>query len=216
MADAGTGRHEPEVVEGALAPAKESVALLIALHLDRDVALEGVVVAEAVDHDRVVDDQVDGRQGIDDGGILAGGDHRAAHGGEVRDPGDAGEVLHEHTRRSVGDLARSAGVVGPVRQRLDVLPLHRDPVLEPQQVLQQNLERHRQPRDVAGARLGHPGEAEIVVAGVVDLEALGVPRRSRCSLRNPRGGREGVRILHASAPTPAGHTNLRSGRVGTC
>ena len=60
VADAGTGRHEPEVVESALAPAEESVALPIALHLDRDVALEGVVVTEAVDHDRVVYDQVDG------------------------------------------------------------------------------------------------------------------------------------------------------------
>ena len=203
VADASTGRHEPKVVEGALSPAEEPVALAVALHLDRDVALEGVGVAEAVDHDRVVDHQVDGRQGIDDGGILAGRGHRAAHGGEIRDTGNAGEILHEHACRSVGDLARSAGVVDPVRQRLDVLSLHRGPVLEPQQVLQQNLERHRQPCDIADAGLSHPGEAEIVVPGVVDVKALPCRKGVDAHGGIQGGGREGVRILHASTPRPA-------------
>ena len=59
MADAGARRHDAEVVEGALAPAQELVALAVALELELDVLLEGIGVAEVVDHDRVVDHQVD-------------------------------------------------------------------------------------------------------------------------------------------------------------
>ena len=40
--DAGARRHDLEVVERALAPAQELVALAVALVLEVDVALEGV------------------------------------------------------------------------------------------------------------------------------------------------------------------------------
>jgi hypothetical protein len=40
VADAGAGRHDAEVVEGALAPAQELVALAVALEFELDVCLE--------------------------------------------------------------------------------------------------------------------------------------------------------------------------------
>ncbi len=49
VADAGRGRHDAEVVEGLLAPAKERVALLVALVVAVGVDVEGLVVAERVD-----------------------------------------------------------------------------------------------------------------------------------------------------------------------
>src|SRR5690606_27522662 len=61
----GTRRHHTEVVERALPPAQEGVTLAVALDLHGDVVMEGVVLAEVVDHDRVVDDQVHRRQRVD-------------------------------------------------------------------------------------------------------------------------------------------------------
>ena len=56
--DAGAGRDDLEVVEGALAPAQELVALAVALVLDLDVALERLRRAEDVGDHGVVDDHL--------------------------------------------------------------------------------------------------------------------------------------------------------------
>ena len=40
MADAGAGRHDAEIVEGALAPFQEAIALAIALIFEIDIVLE--------------------------------------------------------------------------------------------------------------------------------------------------------------------------------
>ena len=172
VADAGAGRHHAEVVEGALPPAQEPIALLVALHLDGDVLLERLGIAEAVHHHRVVDHQIHRREGIDDARILARRHHRAAHGGEIGDAGHAGEILHQHPRRAIGDLLGRWLFLGPVRQGLDVLPLHRAAVLEAQQVLEQDLQRHRQPRHIAGAALGCFGKAEIGVLAATNAKGL--------------------------------------------
>ncbi len=57
------GGDDLEVVERALAPAEELVALTVAGVLDLDVALEGVGAAGDVDDDRVVDDHFGGCEG---------------------------------------------------------------------------------------------------------------------------------------------------------
>src|SRR3546814_10898922 len=62
MADAGAGRHDPEIVEVLLRPAQEAVAAAVALELQVQIGLDGVRRAVAVHHDGVVDDQV----GLDD------------------------------------------------------------------------------------------------------------------------------------------------------
>ena len=98
--DAGAGRDDLEVVEGALAPAQELVALAVALVLDLDVALEGLGRAEDVGDDGVVDDHLGRRQRVDLGRVAAEVGHRLAHGGEVDDAGHAGEVLHDHAGRA--------------------------------------------------------------------------------------------------------------------
>ena len=65
VADAGAGRHDAEIVERALAPAQERIALAVALELDLDVLGERVLAAEIVDHHRMVDDEIDRRERID-------------------------------------------------------------------------------------------------------------------------------------------------------
>ena len=146
--DPGAGRHDPEALERALAPAQERVALVVALELALDVDAEGVARAEDVDLDRVVDHQLGRHERVDLRGIAAEIGHRVAHRGEVDDRGHAREVLHHHARGREGDLLRRLGAVVPGGDRLDVLLADADAVLVAQDVLEQDLERERQARDV--------------------------------------------------------------------
>ncbi len=94
MHDPGVGRHYREVVEGALAPAQERVALLVALELALGVEAESVARAEGVDLHGVVDHQLGRHERVDLGRVATHRGHRVAHRGEVHDGRHAGEVLH--------------------------------------------------------------------------------------------------------------------------
>ncbi|MNF88694.1 hypothetical protein D3C84_711930 [compost metagenome] len=169
VADAGARRHHPEVGEGLLAPAQEGIALVVALHLDGHVVGEGAGVGEAVDHHRVVDHQVHRRQRIDLLRIAAGAGHGIAHGGQIDHPGHAGEVLHQHPRRTELDFLLRAALVQPLHHRPAVGGGHAAAVLAAQQVLQQQLERDGQLPDIAEVARG-VGQAEILVGAAVDLK----------------------------------------------
>ena len=163
VANAGAGRHDAKIVKRRLPPAQETVTLLVAGHLHFDVVAERPCIAEAINHHRVVDDQIDGREGIDEAGVEARIDHGAAHGGQIGHRRYAGEVLHEHPGRTIGDLFGARGVVRPIGQRFDVAARHGGAVLVAKQVLQQDLERHRQPGDGARARRRRLRQAVVVV-----------------------------------------------------
>ena len=104
MTDAGAGRNDAEILERLLAPLQEAVALAVALVFELDVPGKGSRRAEFIDDDRVVDDEVDGHQRVDLFRIAAERDHRVAHRGEVDDGRNAGEVLHQHAGRAIGDF----------------------------------------------------------------------------------------------------------------
>ena len=201
VADAGARRHHAEVVEGAGAPAQELVALLVALVLDLDVFLEGVGRAEEVDLHGMVDDEVDRHQRVDLGGVAAETLHGVAHGGEVDHRRHAGEILHEHAGRAIGDLARRGLVLQPGDHGADVVGLDRAPVLVPQQVLDQHLEGERQLGDAGQAVLLGVGQREVLIGlgadreGLLALEGVGVggsrahDRQSPCNRRAAVGSR---------------------------
>ena len=140
VADAGSGRHHAEVVEGALAPFQEIVALAVALILVLHVVGEGLRGAELVDDHRMVDDEIDGHERVDLLGIATEALHTVTHGGEVDDGGHAGEVLHEDARWAKADLRAGLALIGePGRDRLDVGLGDRAAVLVAQEVLQKHL-----------------------------------------------------------------------------
>ncbi len=58
VADASPRRNDAEIVERILAPAQELVAFAVTFELDFHVFVECVVGAKEVDHDRVVNDEV--------------------------------------------------------------------------------------------------------------------------------------------------------------
>ena len=109
------------------APAQEPVALAIPLIFELDVLGEGTRVAELVDDDRMVDDEVDRHQRIDPFGIAAERPHRVAHGGEVDHRRHAGEILHQNARRAEGDLAIALLRRQPGGHGLDIVGADRRP-----------------------------------------------------------------------------------------
>ena len=167
MHDPGAGGHHLEVVESALAPTQELVALAVAFVLDLDVALERVGAAEQVGDHRVVDHQVGGSKWIDLFRIAAQVADGLAHGGQVDDAGHPGEVLHDHPRRGELDFNARVGRRIPVRDRFDVVLGDVGAVLRAQQILGENLEAVGK---LVGA--GHRVEAVDLVALVPDLERV--------------------------------------------
>ncbi|MDR6099168.1 hypothetical protein QE454_002787 [Microbacterium sp. SORGH_AS454] len=173
--DAGSRGDDLEVVEGRLTPAKELVPLAVALVLDLDVALEGVLATEQVGDDRVVDDHLGGRERIDLVRVAAEGGDGLAHGGEVDDAGHTGEVLHDHARRGELDLGVGLGRGVPRAERLDLLLGDVGAVLGTQKVLEQHLEAERELL-VTGDRV----DAEDLVVGAADRQgALGTEAVNR-------------------------------------
>ena len=150
VADAGARRHDAEVVEGALTPFQELVTLHVPLIFAVHVHLEGARVAELVDHHRVVDHQIDRVQRVDLLRVAAKRLDAVAHGGEVDNGGNAGEVLHQHARRAIGDFARVLAALGaPLREGLDVVDGDGLAVLEPQHVLEHHFQRGGEAREIA-------------------------------------------------------------------
>ncbi len=113
-------RHHGEVVERALTPAQERVALLVALELALGVEAESVARAEGVDLHRVVDYQLSRHERVDLRRVAAHPRHCVAHRGKVHDGGDTGEVLHQYTGRREGNLLAWLRIGVPRRQCLDV------------------------------------------------------------------------------------------------
>ena len=168
--DAGVGRNDAKIVERVLAPAQERVALLVARELEIGVQLEGVGLAEVVDLHRVIDDELDRLQRVDAVGVAAEAHDAVAHRREIDHAGHAGEVLQQDARRHERDLRLRGALDVPARQRLDVGGLHGPAVLVPQQILEQDLQRVRQPLDLGKSGSVERGEAVIWRPSAVNLE----------------------------------------------
>ena len=65
MANPGARRYDPEIVERALAPFQETIALAIAAIFMFDIGLEGPAAAERIDDDGMIDDEIDRDERID-------------------------------------------------------------------------------------------------------------------------------------------------------
>ncbi len=180
MADAGVRRHGLEVREGALTPAEEGVALAVAAELEGGVPLDREPRREVVDLHGVVDHELDRDQRVDLLRVAAEIGHRRSHRGEIDDRRDAGEVLQEDARGVVADLVRRLGGGIPAGDRLDVTRGDGDAVLAPQDVLEQDAQGVREPRDVVAG-------LQCVAAEDLELATADRERRARA---------EGVGVGH--------------------
>ena len=162
MHDTGRGGHDVEVLERLLSPLQELVALAVPLELALGVHAQRVVIAEGVDLNGVVDDQIDANLRIDLGGITLEATHRRAKRGEIDHGGHAGEVLQDDAGRLEGQLVRAGIRRVPRRQPSHVVLLYRVVVDVPQNRLEQHLDRHRKALDVPDASVAERGQAVVV------------------------------------------------------
>ncbi len=163
--DAGVGRHDAEILKRLLAPAQERVALAVAAELERGVEIGGIALGVVIDLDGVIDHELHRLQRIDLLRIAAEPDDAVAHGREIDDRRHAGEVLQQHPRGRERNLLLGARRDVPAGQRLDVLGVDEPSVLAAQQVLEQDLQRIRQPRDPTVAGPLERGQAEDIEGG---------------------------------------------------
>ncbi len=229
MADAGARRHGVEIGEALRSPFEEIVALHVAVIFDLDILLECLGMAEFVDHDRVVDDQIDRHERIDLAGVAAELGDGVAHRGQIDHAGHAGEILQQHARRSILDLAAGFGrVLLPVDQRLDVGDRDCEAaILEAQQIFEQDLHREWQSRDVAQL-LRCLGERIIVVIPRPDLQRVARPQRVLsdrrhllslliiCGAATGSGGPDGAVHGLPCAAGPARSVSARSRERASC
>src|SRR3954447_21682079 len=89
----------------------------------------------------MIDYQFDGLKWIDQSGVASKVLHGIAHGGEIDDAGDPGEVLQEDTAGGEGDFLVRLGFAVPVSERADFVFGDIAAVLGAEQVLEQNAER---------------------------------------------------------------------------
>ncbi len=181
MADAGAGRHHPEVVGRPAVPSAErrSVRGCAAISISTLTA-EGFGSGIGIDHHRVVDDQVDRDLRVDQRRVAAGAGQRIAHGGQVDHRRHAGEILHQHPSRAKRDFVVGAVFPEPAEHGQDIVAGDGLAILAAQQVLEQDLQRHRQTFDPRLTSFGQGGQRKVLVAcparhkGAPGTEAIGV------------------------------------------
>src|SRR5690349_20072602 len=98
MHDTDTGGNDSKAVKCLGSPLQELVARLVALELNLHVALKRIIDLGKVHLDRVVDNKVDGNQGLDDSGVLAHARGGRTHRGKVDQKRNAGKVLKDDPR----------------------------------------------------------------------------------------------------------------------
>ena len=186
MHDSGVGRHHAEVVERALPPTQEQVALLVAFEFELRVGRERRSAAERIDLHRMIDHEIDRLQRTDFRRITAEPFDRIAHHCEVCDHRHSGEILQQHARRHERHFALAA-LARPAGERLDLSGRHDHPVLAPEHVLDHHLDRvgHLRKRKAA---LFERLELEDGVVGAIDRERRARAVTIACHFADPRLG----------------------------
>ena len=151
MHDAGSGRHDQHVVKGRLRPFQQVVPLDIALEFKVDVSCQCAFRCEVVDLDRVIDNEIGVDYRIDDAWVAAFISDGVAHGSEVYDDGNAGEVLQSDSPGHVWKLFLRYLIRGPRRDEANIVFGRRAEVSVAESIFQQDADREWQSGNLAEA-----------------------------------------------------------------
>ncbi len=152
MADARSRRHDLEVVEALLGPLEKGVALAVAFVFFGHVLDHGIVRAEVIHLDRMIDHQFHRHQRIDLRWVAALLGHGIAHGRQVHHGRHAGKILHEHPGRMIGDFHRCIVLLLPAGDLAQILFPHHPAVHFAQQVFSEDADGKRQALDIGNPR----------------------------------------------------------------
>ena len=150
MANAGAGGDRLEIVERLGTPFQKVIAFGIALIFDFDILLRRLGMAEFVNHDAMVDDQMDWDKRINLRRVRLQRGHRIAHRGQIDHAWHAGKILQQYAGRAILNFAVRLCVFLPIDQRLHILHRHgKAAIFKTEQIFEQYLHRKRQPRHIA-------------------------------------------------------------------
>lgn len=93
MDDTRAWGHDAEVVEGLGAPLEELEALTVTVEFHLLVELSGIERASLVDLNRMINDEIDGAQGVDLLGVATDALHAVSHGSQVDNSGDTTTIM---------------------------------------------------------------------------------------------------------------------------
>ncbi len=152
VTDAGVWRDDFEILERGLAPAEKRVTLDVALEFEFGVEAKRLRATEIIDLDGVVDDEFGGEERVDALGVATHFFHRFAHGGEIDDRGNAGEILQQDARGHEGDFFLRA-VGRPRTESLDVFGMDEAIVFKTEEVLEKHTQRKGKGRELGDSLL---------------------------------------------------------------
>src|SRR5205809_7995506 len=104
MHDADSRRNELESLESLLTPLKKLVTLAIALELHVQIEFQRARRTEEIDLHRVIDNQIDRHERLDDLRIAAEPLHSAAHRRQIDDQRNSCEILQNNPRNDEWNL----------------------------------------------------------------------------------------------------------------
>ena len=162
------GGDDAEGFEGLLAPFEELVAFAVALEFVLHVEEEGLLRAVDVDLDGVVDDEVDGDEGLDELGVAVEAGDGVAHGGEVDEEGDTSEILQDNAGHGEGDLLGGRLLGVPAGEVFDIAGGGLQAVTVAQDGFEDDAEGDGEAGEVGFEVSGEFGKGLEVVARAVD------------------------------------------------
>src|SRR6476469_4736909 len=104
MHDADSRRNELESLESLLSPLEKLVTLAIALELHVQIEFERARRTKEIDLHRVIDNQIDPHERLDDFRVASEPLHSAAHRREIDNQRNSSEVLQNNARNDERDL----------------------------------------------------------------------------------------------------------------
>ena len=152
--DPGVGRNDAEVVQRLLSPAQKSVALPIAAKFEVRVNEERRLRSVFVDLHRVIDDEIDWLQRIDQSRIATESGESVAHRGEIDDRRHASEVLEQNTGGSERNFFLERPLYVPAGKHADIVGFDELAVFVSEQIFEEDLEAEGEAICVPAGELG--------------------------------------------------------------
>jgi hypothetical protein len=159
MDDTRVWWNDAKILKRLLPPAKKLIPLPVAIELLLGVDQERGIGAIFIDLNGVIDDQVDRLERIDTFRGATEPDDRVAHGGEIDDGGNTGEVLEEHPAGAKRNLLLGLAADVPSRKRFDVGPLDECVILVAQEILEEDAQGDRKALDRRVRQLGERAQS---------------------------------------------------------
>src|SRR6478672_13861338 len=122
MDDADSRRNKLESFKSLLTPLEKLVTLAIALERHVQIEFERARRTKEIDLHRVIDNQIDRHERLDDLRVASEPLHSAAHRCEVDNQRNSSEVLQNNARYDEWDFRVRWRLRVPVRQCFDIFP----------------------------------------------------------------------------------------------